>query len=219
MDFDGPAGTDYRNVRSLNRGFLTLVKATPRLPGLPQTIGQRIRSLSHPQLERLAGTPFLLFSLRERDDQFWEQLLSLSRERDLFDVEPAPGDDYGRLLCAGLGYIWQLAWRNPYAARLICGASLHWCELIGELTIYRLLAAAGTRDDVLLPRYAKNAELWSKLLDGGVSRENVVREAAQLSALQAVLTGTVSTPDSVWAVAACRRQGARLKVADDANTK
>ena len=215
MAFNCPAGSDYHNVRSLNRGFLAILAATAGLPAPSQRLQQQVRSLSPPQLERLAQTPFLLFSLRECDSFFWEQLLAHGRERDLFADPPAPADDYGRLVCAALGFIWHLARRNPYATRLICGASLHWCELIGELTMFRLLAIAGSRDDLLLVRHSEHGDLWEKLLDRGISRQNDIREAAHLSALQTILTGPVPNMDASWAVAACRHRRPRLRVAED----
>ncbi len=219
MDFAGPEGSDYENVHSLNRAFLSLLvnsgqTATTVNDMLPEQL-QRLKALSRQQTDRLATTPFLLFSLRERDGNYWEHLLQASSERDLFAGSPDPADDYGRLLAAALGFVWQLARQNPYTARLICGASVHWCEQIAEQTIFRLLALAGLRSDVLIPRFGRDSELWSKLLVAGVARENDVRQSAQIAAFQSMLTRPARVPESGWALAARKRVAPRLRVADD----
>lgn len=220
MDFAGPEGSDYENVHSLNRAYLSLLVggrqiAAPVNNMLPGHLA-RLKALSRQQTDRLASTPFLLFSLHERDGNYWEHLLQASSERDLFAGSPDPADDYGQLLAAALGFVWQLARQNPYTARLICGASVHWCELIAEQTIFRLLALAGLRRDVLIPRFGGDSELWPKLLVAGVARENDVRQSAQIAALQSMLTRPAEVPESGWALAACKRAAPRLRVADDA---
>ena len=219
MDFGGPEGSDYENVHSLNRGFLSLILNNPQQASSVGDLAsgqlQRLQALSRQQTDRLATTPFLLFSLRERDSHYWEQLLQTSSHQDLFSSCADPADDHDRLVAAALGFVWQLARQNPYTARLICGASLHWCELIADQTIYRLLALAGLKRDLLVPRFGGDHALWSKLLVAGVARENDGRKAAQLAALQVLLTRPPKTPESNWAVAACKRPAPRLRVAED----
>ena len=140
MPFDCPDAVDYADVRALNRAFLMFLHGREScrqwLAPLPDALTTRICSLSLRQIDRLSKTPFLLFSMRERDDQFWEALLGDGHNGDLFTSRRGSIDDTGRLTAASLGFIWQVAKRNAYTARLICGASLHWCELIAEQTIY-----------------------------------------------------------------------------------
>jgi hypothetical protein len=218
MEFEGPSAVDYDNVHSLNRAFLALLKRDPVcrrcLKGLPSRQAARLRALTDHQAARLARTPFLLFSLRVRVDRFWEPVFADPGNRDLFGAPPSTSDELGRLVAAGLGFVWQLAKHNPYAARLICGATLHWCEQLTERTFLHVLARAGMQPDILTVRAAADAELWDKLLCGGVSRENAVRRAAHISALQCVLTSAVQ-PASRWAAAACATRPPALRVADD----
>jgi hypothetical protein len=112
-------------------------------------------------------------------------------------------------------FVWQLAKHNPYAARLICGASLHWCEQLTERTFLQVLALAGTQPDVLVARAASDKELWCKLLNCGISRENEIRHAAHISALQCVLTSAAVPTRTRWANAACAVRTPALQVADD----
>jgi hypothetical protein len=219
MEFEGPSAVDYENGRSLNRAFLALLKRDPTsrrcLATLPSRQAGRLLGLSDHQATRLSRTPFLLFSLRERDDRFWEPVFADAGSRDLFAVPPATSDELGRLIAAGLGFVWQLAKHNPYTARLICGASLHWCEQLTERTFLHVLALAGMQEDLLTLRSASDVDLWNKLLESGVSRESAVRRAAHISALQCVLTNAAQPAGSRWATAACATRSPMMRVAED----
>lgn len=223
MDFDGPDATDFANVYSLNRAFLSLlVRGEAQqvcLDSMQAPLRARLTSLGRRQIERLAATPFLLLSLRERDAAYWERLLAGETIGDLFAVAEPPGDDYQRLVSAALAFVWQLSRQNPYSARLICGASMHWCETIGERTFYNLLAVAGRRRDVLVLRLAGEGKLWRKLLESGVSKNLKIRRAAHLCALQSVLTRPQAAPAEKLATAACGFRQKRLQVADDGNRR
>jgi len=215
MDFQGPTPADYDNVRALNVAFLELVGKDGRryLDGLSTDLGRRLQRLSRREITWLAATPFLLFSFRERDDRLWQKLLNDEKCQDLFTVPVRSTDENGRLVSAGLGFVWQLANYNPFAARLLCGASTHWCEQITERTFFHILAVTGRRSDLLVLRAGHDSELWSKLLDGGLSQMAAVRGAAHISALQYLLTRQPET--AAWQAAACASRNPSLKVADD----
>ncbi len=215
MDFQGPTPADYDNLRSLNVAFLELVQKDGRryLDGLSNELRRRIQRLSRREIEWLAATPFLLFSFRERDDDFWQKLLNDEKCRDLFTVPIRSTDETDRLVSAGLGFVWQLANHNPFAARLLCGASIHWCEQIADRTFFHILAVAGHRSDVLVLRARDDTELWKKLLFIGLSQEATARNAAHISALQYILTRQPAT--AAWQVAACASRDPARKVAED----
>ena len=88
MSFDGPELRDYRNVVALNSAYLKLIGSERVLArgiaGCQEPLRQRILSLHRKESERLAETPFLLFSFRERDDGYWDGILDESREPGLF---------------------------------------------------------------------------------------------------------------------------------------
>ena len=218
MEFQGPSATDYANVTSLNRAFLALLgrgaPACPCLDELPPPLAEKLVGLTGNQADRLAATPFLLMSFRERDDRFWERAFAAALPGDLF-APPAPSDELASLVSAGLGFAWQLSKQNAYAARLICGASLHWCEQLAELTFMQLLSIAARRDEVLTLRCASDADLWTKLLLSGTSREQQVRRAAHISALQTVLTRASLPGARPWRAAACAVRRPSLQVAED----
>jgi hypothetical protein len=82
MDFFGPEPTDFANVTALNRAFL--MRLRDPLPGerlrlcLPLRLQSSVRRLSNLQIERLSALPYLLLSVRERDQPCW-RLWQLAR--------------------------------------------------------------------------------------------------------------------------------------------
>lgn len=219
MIFEGPEPADYDNVRSLNRAFLAVVAGDRRpqslLGPLMPPLAGRLAGLKAGEADRLATAPFLLFSFRERDDPYWEQLFAASRHPDLFSERAISPAGLRRLIAAGLGFVWQLARRNPYAARITCGASLHWCDQLAERTLLQILVLAGRNDDLLTLRSAADEELWHKLLEDGVSIDDDIRMAAQMSAFQSVVTRPQVAMPAMWATAACASRPLSLRVADD----
>ena len=217
MAFDGPLITDYDNVASLNLAYLRLIRRDEVLQKglheIPEPYRCRITALDQAEAERLAATPFLLFSFRETDDLYWNRILAAPAERDLF--RSAVSESVDTVICAGLGFVWQLAQRNPYALRLTCGATLYWCERIAELTFYRLIDAVRCSGEVPILRVGHQHELWRKLLGYGVSRMETVRRAAQMSALQAVLTGPPDRRRERWSLAARNVRAPGLEVAEE----
>ncbi len=183
MDFSGPEPADFRNVQSMNRAFLRQMRGSSSGHDLRQQMAQEvrpmIRGLTELQIERLATTPFLLLSLRERDPDYWSFLGSDAPSADLLGTKRRAGE-CGQLVAASLGFLWQLARRNPYAARLVSGATLNWCEQLADCTLFRILQRTAGRSDMLRPRRAADVEFWGKLLGPGLCSDQQVRGAAQL---------------------------------------
>lgn len=217
MDFSGPQAADFDNIQSLNRAFLRRLRETccgrrlrQAFAAAPRAI---IKGLSDLQIERLSATPFLLLSLRERDDDYWRVLKDAEAQDDLFlhgdiDVET------GQLTAAALAFLWQLSRRNPYATRLVSGATLNWCEQLSNCTLLRLLQRTSGRNDLLQPRLAENQDYWGKLLGPGLSSELDVRRAAHLTALQSMLTGDPARHHRPTRAAACDTLTPSLRVAE-----
>jgi len=220
MAFNSPEEADYDNVASLNHTWLSLLQRDTDLgrglAGLPEILRRRITNLSEQQVTRLASTPFLLFSFRESDDRHWTRVLSDQPDRDLF--ASCESDDADTLVSAALGFVWQLAQRNPYALRLICGATLHWSERIAEMTFIGLLDAVRAAGVIPIIRFVHQHQFWRKLLDSGVSRGGLARQAAQMSALQAVLTDSAGGRQETWPIAARIANAPCLQVAEPNET-
>ena len=216
MAFSGPHTDDFRNVVSLNRACLDLLRQDESLSGAMRDLDDasraKIRALDESAADRLAATPFLLLSFRERDDVYWDRLLDDLPGRDLFAADQS--EALQTLIAASVSFIWQLANRNPYALRLICGSTLYWCERIADLTCLRLLEAVRSRSDLPVLRFASHHHLWRKLLGNGTSRDYPLRNATHISALQMVLTEAPERAGATWPVAARSLKSPGLRVAD-----
>lgn len=215
MDFFGPETADFANVRELNHAFLLRLR-DPRLgqtlqQGLPADIAAMVRAMTNLQVERLALSPFLLLSLRERDEACWYALGSDEPNLDLFSAARQHSDE---LLTTAVSFLWQLAGRNPYAARLVCGASLGWCERLAECTLLHVLRTAADREGLLQIRFAEDSDFWRKLLGPGLSSESGVRHSAHVTCLQWLLTDDPAAHYRRVRSAACDNPVPTLSVAE-----
>jgi hypothetical protein len=196
MEFNGPEAADLSDVRSLNVAFLELLSSgdgEQLRRTLPASLRTAVAKLTHRQIERLAAVPFLLLSLSESDDAYWGRVSADSPVRDLFAPSHHVISPLGQIATAALGFLWQLARKNPYAARLVSGASLNWCEQLAASTLLLVMQRAAEDQRVVVPRMAANRAFWHRLLSAGLSSEAEVRRAAHLSALQTMLTPVPAT--------------------------
>jgi hypothetical protein len=215
MFYTGPTQSDYVNIQALNREFLKLLQVHPIRFGLKAIHQRRLAVLGRKQLEQLAATPFLLFTIQENDELTWRAICRADPNTDLFENGATNDAGISNLLATSVGYLWQLAQQNPYSVRLICGASPAWCEMITAVTYFELLTLTRYRDDLLVLRQAQNVDIWSKLLAEGVRAEQHVRSAAHIAALQTLLTGYPGAAAAAWPVAACKAAPRFLRVADE----
>jgi len=207
MDYAVPTAADLTDVKSLNRALLGVLRGGSGKPlrrALPAACQPIVEGLTDVQIERLAALPFLLVSLREQDDGYWAELLDDDPRRDLFAVNDAVSEEHSRIGAAAIGFVWQLVRRNPYTARLVCGASLAWCERLASRPLIDVLLRTADRTDLLIPRQADNEEFWRRLLGAGLREDQSVRSAAHLSALQMILTTIDGEQRRRLPSAACR---------------
>ena len=195
-EFPGPSPDDYATVLALNTAF---IEATTELKG--------------PQRGRLAAAPFLLFSLREDDVPWWAGVLADQHQGDLMAAAEHESPELRRIQTAAMSFLWQLARRNPYAARIISGASILWCDKITSLPLVTLLNRIGGRGDLIVSRLEKPVALGERLLGSGTSSRRQVRRSSQLTALQTLLTGIETGNYTQLPAAACSMSGP-LRVLD-----
>ncbi len=198
MEFAAPSAGDIDNVYALNRAFLDLLTADaavlePMRRSSAETVG-RLIALEARERQRLACTPFLLMSFREDESRLWDAIFGgVGSAVPLLPLHRS-GEPAARLLDAGLSFVWQLAQHNRYAARVVCGAGIDWCERLAGLALVELLQRAGRYDALLSLRRAGNTVFWQKLLTAGISGEQAVRRAARLGAMQALLITNAVQP-------------------------
>lgn len=217
MEYQGPEPADLANVCALNIAYLDWLRArgsttAAEVPMTPE-ISAALAGMSRAQLERLSRVPFLLMSFREYDESQWRTMFAERPVADLFQALQEPDEEATRLISAGLGFLWQLSKRNPYAARLVSGASLNWCEQLAACTLVELFSRAVAGYPLLEPRMFDNPDLWQKLLSACVSARKDVRMAARVSALQTLLTRTSVSSYGHLAAAACSMPAVAVRVA------
>lgn len=204
MDYEGLSADDLANVRALNMAWLELSQDDAG------RTGHEARRHRH----RLAGTPFLLFSLRESDDRLWVRLLDERRQPDLLAAAPDSCERTLALQSTSLAFLWELSRRNPYVARVVGCAPLSWCELIASLTLVHLQQAAA-REMLIQPRFDADSPQYQRLLQRGGSALREARRFAQIAAMQSLLTQGDIAQYGRLAAAACRMAGPARQVADE----
>ncbi len=218
MDYQGPQVADLTNVYSLNRAFIDELGRPDGGAGGMATgssdLLQKLRALRPAKADRLAQCPFLIFSLAETEDARWARLFDETERMDMLDKLASPSDSSTRLVTATLGFLWELARRNPYAARLATGASLDWCEQLADCRPIGLIHFATTEQNLLSPRCSWNRHFWKKMLGAGTSKEPEVRHSAQMCALQTLLTHPRAEHYRRLSAAACSMPRPAMRVAD-----
>lgn len=221
MHFQGPAAADLANVEALNHAFLGVLSRLGGVPGGTTpgagVLADKLAALPPEQRLRLAESPFLIFSLSESNDDRWQQIFARD-DVDLVDRMQRPPEALAQLAAASLGFLWELSKRNPYAARLVSGAPLHWCERLAECTPLKLFQVAAYEPDLLVPRFSGQRGFWSKLLGAGVHEDAAIRGAAQLCAMQSLLTRQDTRQYQPLAAAACSMPAPAMRVAERRQT-
>lgn len=189
-EYPGPMPHDYANVEALNHLFI-----------------ETTTSLKGPQRGRLAAAPFLLFSLRESSVHWWDAALKEQQQGELIEGLPKASPSIARLQLAALSFLWQLGQRNPYAARLVSGASATWCGRLADVPLVTVLNRIGDRGDLLLSRLDQDSPLSRRLTSEGVSSIAGVRKAVHLSVLQSLLTHQMFDSAIELPAAACAMGG------------
>ena len=184
MLYQGPSIDDLDDIHALNRRFLeTLPKA-----GYSDCGGLSHRRLSASQQTHLGRAPFLLFSFREGESDYWEHVLSDDAQLKLLPSERPLNAMTRELQVAGLSFLWHLSRSNPYAVRIVSGAPQSWCEQVAALPVATFLHRTAERADMLVPRFRDQADVWQRLLKSGVSPNAKLRAMSHQSAFQAMVT-------------------------------
>ncbi len=184
-DYQPPVESDYDNVIELNRAYLAASGG-----------------LSRPQQKRLANAPFLLFSLRERQLDWWNR--ALAEQPDLLRDPGVAPEALRQVQCAALGFLWHLADRNAYAARIVSGASTAWCEKLTSVPLVTLIHRVGDRGDLLVSR---------------IEKDQRTDRPSQLVTLHGLLTRSRDDAYVSLPAAACSMPATRMRVAEKRERK
>ncbi len=201
MDYEGLTTDDLANVTALNRAWLDIGYGSPG-------------ALSLARIDRLAEAPFLLFSFREDDDVLWRRLLRDCPQADLIEDTITDDADLRSLQAAGLAFLWNLARRNPYVARVVSGATLGWCGRLAGTTLAELLGKVA-HQLIIRERFAADDARLERLMERGAGADTTLREATQMGILQSLLTQGSDPHYRRMPAAACDLWLPQRKVADE----
>ena len=203
MAYKGPADHDLDNVFALNTALFAAIDRHGDWIRAPSSLSARIRALGSDERNRLARTPLLLLSVGEQDVMRWAPVFESRQPRDLVSAMRNPPRPMIELASATLGFLWQLARRDPYAARVLSGASIEWCERLAASLLLDVLAFGAQEPGLIRLRLGEQTAFWNKLLAAGTSGAPEVRRAARVCALQTALTGNLSGVRQPRRAAAC----------------
>lgn len=210
MEYEGPTAEDLVNIRALNAAFLRATNHAERTA----TGGLSDGPLSDVEIRRLSMAPLLLFSLREEDTEYWDHVLADDTQGNLLLAPDPPDDAILQLQAAGLGFLWQLSRRNPYVARLVCGAPVTWCDRVARTTLVTLLCRTASRGDLIVPRFCTEDHVGLRLLQNGVSGHPDLQQMSRQLALQAMHTRSRRANYQRLPAAACAFSAPVQRVAD-----
>ena len=191
MDYSGLDTADLADVRTLNVTFLDYLASArgARLrSALPSRLQPAVQAMSQRHVQRLATAPFLLASCREHEIDLWRFDSDQPQTEDLFLQSGDSARASSQIASATLTFLWQLSRRDSYAARMVSGAPLGWCEQLANSSLFQVLQRANSEPTLISPRRADDAAFWHRLLGAGLSSNTEICRAAHLSALQTVLT-------------------------------
>lgn len=216
MDFPGPEPADFVQVEALNRAFLDYLAGPGRRlsGGLPSALSAALAGIDAAARIRIAKCPFFLFSLGQNESRLWSPLFAGEPRPDLVDALGRPPAAEARIVSATLALLWRYAVHNPYAARVLSGAGNDWCERIADCALVDLIEYAAGRGGLLRLRRSGNSVFWRRLLVTGACEDQEMRQAAQVWALQSILTRPTGSVALRLPAAACSMPPPAMQVAD-----
>lgn len=181
-------------LHGLNADYLELLAAEQRfgtcsaqLQFLPSRLHASFARLSDTERQRIARTPYALYSLRLDDERLWSQL-SEPAEQSL-DVRYAGA----RSAClqtqfceTALLQAYQTARTMPLAARLMYSMREPMRERLAALPLWRIRRLAADHPSLLLPKWPTHACFWPDLLNCAAASDGARLTTVQLLGVQLI---------------------------------
>ncbi len=181
MGFEALRREDLTDLAAINENYLAFLAgsdphAARQLESLEPAAREMIRRLPAASRPAVAKCPVLLCSVRAMDVGRIES----SGEFQLFRGT-APTVDL--IAYMSLSLLRRIAWRRPFAARLLGGVDSHWCEALADLDDPGLARLAHAQASRLRPVHAGVPGFWPELLLCG-ELEPLRRQAVRAAGLQ-----------------------------------
>src|SRR6056297_2145208 len=161
MAYKALEDNDLRHLAAINRSYLEFLGSNDRhaarqLERLEPAAREMLRRLTPEDRAEAASSPFLLCSVGAVD------VGAGGADPGSFELFRGMAPSVELVLYMSLSLLRRLAWRRPFAARLLGGVDTAWCEELAgldELTLAAIAHAARLR-----PVRASVAGFWPELL-------------------------------------------------------
>lgn len=181
-------------LHGLNADYLELLAAEHRygtcasqLQFFPSRLRASFALLSDGDRQRLARTPYALYSLRFDDERFWSQICELPQQP--LDVRYAGS----RSAClqtqfceTALLQAYQTARTLPLAARLMYSMNESVRSKLAALPLWRIRRLAADQPSLLMPKWSAHACFWPDLLSYGAAKDSAKLTTVQLLGVQLI---------------------------------
>ncbi|WP_405224745.1 hypothetical protein [Lentisalinibacter sediminis] len=163
MTYKALKDNDLRHLAAINRSYLEFLGSNDRhaarqLERLEPTAREMLRRLTPEQRGEAASSPFLLCSVRAVD------VGGSAADPGSFELFRGAAPSVELVLYMSLSLLRRLAWRRPFAARLLGGVDAAWCDELAGLDEPALAAIAHAQAARLRPVHAAVAGFWPELL-------------------------------------------------------
>lgn len=181
-------------VHGLNADYLELLAAEQRygtcasqLQFFPSRLHASFARLSDDERQRLARTPYALYSLRFEDERFWSQLGEPTQQPiDVRYAGPRSACLQTQFCETALLQAYQTARTLPLAARLMYSMSESVRSQLASLPLWRIRRLAADHPSLLLPKWSTHACFWPDLLSYGGAKDSVKLTTVQLLGVQLI---------------------------------
>ncbi|WP_405232688.1 hypothetical protein [Lentisalinibacter salinarum] len=162
MNYKALEDNDLRHLAAINRSYLEFLGSNDRhaarqLERLEPTAREMLRRLTPAHRAEAASSPFLLCSVRAVD-------VGGGADPGTFELFRGAAPSVELVLYMSLSLLRRLAWRRPFAARLLGGVDAAWCDELAGLDEPALAAVAHAQAARLRPVHASVAGFWPELL-------------------------------------------------------
>jgi len=192
-------------VHALNLDYLELLAAdcrrtpcTGQARRLPAQLHPWIRTLSHAACDRLAASPFALYSLRFEDGLFWEQVCR-DAKRTAMSIPVAQryactkGSAAQAFCEVALLHAWHVTAVNRLSTRIVYAMPEVTAGRLARLTMWQVKRLAAEHPDLLAPGWPAHPAFWRDLLRFAHMGDQVRLSAAKLLGTQ-LIAATFGSP-------------------------
>ena len=140
--------------------------------------------IDHDGILRLAQLPVLLFEIKFRDEQWWEEVAAgtaASRNDDILGHAASDLVDLSREI---LTVAWLSARADARTAALVTGMSWRAAALLAEMTPSDLTRVASVGAKFLQPRWSGSQSFWETLLSAACNQDDHMLRLAKLHSVQ-----------------------------------